>query len=191
MQWLVGLFRMWCMSALSTILMLCLLAAICSGQDASRFQSIGGDFGKKMINTIDANDTEQAVESNGNSTLWSWGSSPKGSLIVDGALIEDPKYSAKKLNVVSNWLGDSLVDPYGVTAPAYSYTDPETGEPVTTYVDPISGQHYYTYTDAKSGKLVYVYFNPLTGEALYTSFAPISGQYVVENKTFSLPPIFS
>lgn len=110
---------------------------------------------------------------------------------MDGMLVEDPRYSLKKLNVVSNWLGDSLVDPYGVTAPAYAYTDPDTGLPVQTYVDPLTGHYYYTYTEAKTGKLVYVYFNPQTGEALYTSYAPISGQYVAENKSFSLPPIFS
>ena len=63
--------------------------------------------------------------------------------------------------------------------------------PVQTYVDPLTGHYYYIYTEAKTGKLVYVYFNPQTGEALYTSYAPISGQYVAENKSFSLPPIFS
>jgi hypothetical protein len=177
--------------ALSVLLVFCLVAAICSGQDASHFQSIGGDYGKKLISTIDSNDTQVAAKSNENGTLWSWGSSPKGSQIVDGKLVEDPRYSLKKLNVASNWLGDSLVDPYGVTEPAYSYTDPDTGLPVKTYVDPVTGQYYYTYTEANSGKLVYVYFNPLTGEALYTSYAPISGQYVEENKSFSLPPVFS
>jgi hypothetical protein len=49
-----------------------------------------------MISVLDANDTEQAAESNKNGTLWSWGSSPKGSQIVDGMLVEDPRYSLKK-----------------------------------------------------------------------------------------------
>lgn len=189
MQRPVGSLQMKSIWAISAVLVLCLSAALCSGQDAGNFQSIGGDYGKKLISTIDLNDTNP--EENKSGTLWSWGSSPKGSKIVDGMLVEDPIYSLKKLNVVSNWLGDSLVDPYGVTAPAYAYTDPDTGLPVQTYVDPVTGHHYYTYTDAKSGKQVYVYFNPLTGEALYTSYAPISGQYVVANQSFTLPPIFS
>ena len=70
------------------------------------------------------------------------------------------------------------MDPYGLSAPAYSYTDPATGEPVKTYVDPISGQSYYTYTDSKTGKMIYVYFNPETGVPTYASFTPVSGQYV-------------
>ena len=189
MHWAVGSFQMKSIWALSAILMLCLSAAICSGQDTGHFQSIGGDYGKKLISSIDANDTKP--EENESGTLWSWGSSPKGSKIVDGMLVEDPRYALKKLNVVSNWLGDSLVDPYGVTAPAYAFTDPDTGLPVQTYVDPLTGHYYYTYTEANTGKLVYVYFNPQTGEALYTSYAPISGQYVEQNKSFSLPPIFS
>lgn len=172
------------------VLVVCLLAAGCYAQDTSRFQSVGGDFGKKMISTIKANDTQPAASSGNNGTLWNWGSSPKGTLVVDGNLIGDPKYSMKTLKVTKNWLGDSFVDPYGTASPAYSYTDPQTDEPVTTYVDPVNGQSYYTYTDSKSGKTIYVYFNPETGVPTYTSFAPVSGQYV-EQKNSPLPPIFS
>jgi hypothetical protein len=172
------------------VVYLFLLASGCYAQDTGRFQSVGGDFGKKMISTIEANDTKPAASSGNNGSLWSWGSSPKGTLVVDGNLIGDPKYSVKKLNVTSNWLGDSFVDPYGTAIPAYSYTDPQTGEPVKTYVDPITGQSYYTYTDSKSGRIIYVYFNPETGVPTYTSFGPVSGQYVVPNQ-FALPPIFN
>ena len=172
------------------VLVVYLIALGCYAQDTSRFQSVGGDFGKKMISTIEANDTKPAVANGNNGTLWSWGSSPKGTLVVNGNLIGDPKYSVKTLNVVKNWLGDSFVDPNGTAAPAYSYTDPQTGEPVTTYVDSITGQSYYTYTDSKSGRMIYVYFNPETGVPIYTSFGPVSGQYV-EQKKFSLPPIFN
>jgi hypothetical protein len=171
-------------------LLVYLLASGCYAQDTNRFQSVGGDFGKKMISTIEAKDTKPAAASGNNGSLWSWGSSPKGTLVVDGNLIGDPKYTMKKLNVTSNWLGDSFVDPYGTAAPAYSYTDPATGEPVRTYVDPITGQSYYTYTDSKTGKLIYVYFNPETGAPTYASFTPVSGQYV-EQKKFALPPIFN
>ncbi|MGV8175128.1 MAG: hypothetical protein ACP5OU_05445 [Methanothrix sp.] len=180
-------------AAMAAIVVLCLLTAMCGSQEDSHFQSLSGDYGRKLISSIDANDTEP-VEDGSNGTLWSWGSSPRGSMIVDGNLVGDPAYTMKRLNVVSNWLGDSLVDPYDTTSPEYSYTDPETGQPVKTYADPITGQHYYTYTDAKSGKLIYVYFNPLTGVPYYASFTPISGQQIenkTENQTFSLPPIFS
>ncbi|MCX6677460.1 MAG: hypothetical protein NTU95_05885 [Methanothrix sp.] len=176
--------------AVVVVLVVCLLAAGCYAQDTSRFKSLGGDFGKKVISTIKAGETKPADASDNKSSLWSWGNSPKGTLVVDGNLIGDPKYTMKKLNVVNNWLGDSLVDPYGTTAPAYSYTDAQTGEPVKTYVDPVTGQSYYTYTDTKTGKLVYVYFNPETGEPTYASFTPVSGQYI-EQKKFTLPPIFS
>ena len=176
--------------AVVVVLVVCLLAAGCYAQTSSRFQSVGGDFGKKMISTIEANDTKPADASDSNSSLWSWGSSPKGTLVVDGNLIGDPKYTMKKLNVTSNWLGDSFVDPYGTAASANSYTDAQTGEPVKTYVDPITGQSYYTYTDSKTGRLIYVYFNPETGVPTYASFTPVSGQYV-EEKKFALPPIFS
>jgi hypothetical protein len=172
------------------VLVACLLAAGCYAQDTSRFQSVGGDFGKKIISTIKSSDTKPAASSNNNGSLWSWGSSPKGSLVVDGNLVGDPAYTMKNLNVVKNWLGDSFVDPYGTASPAYTYTDPQTGELVKTYVDPVNGQSYYTYTDPKSGKTVYVYFNPETGVPTYASYGPVSGKYV-EQKKFSLPPIFS
>jgi hypothetical protein len=173
----------------AVVLIVCLLAAGCYAQDSSRFQSVGGDFGRKMISTIKADDSKPVAPSN-NGSLWSWGSSPKGSLVVDGNLIGDPRYTMKKLNVTSNWLGDSFVDPYGTAAPAYSYTDAQTGEPVQTYVDPITKQSYYKYTDSKTGRLVYVYFNPETGVPIYTSFGPVSGEYVEQDK-FTLPPIFT
>jgi hypothetical protein len=176
--------------AVMALLIACLLAVDCYAQDSSRFQSVGGDFGKKMISTIEANDADSAPASDNDSGLWSWGSSPKGTMVVDGNLIGDPRYTAKKLNVAHNWLGDSFVDPYGTVAPAYSYTDPQTGQPVQTYVDPITGQSYYTYTDSKTGRLVYVYFDPETGEPTYASFTPLSGQYK-EQEQFALPPIFS
>ena len=174
---------------LLVVLVIDLMAAGCYAQDSSRFQSVGGDFGRKVISTIKSDDTQPAAANDNNGSLWSWGSSPKGTMVVDGNLIGDPSYTMKKLNVTSNWLGDSFVDPYGTAAPAYSYTDAQTGEPVKTYVDPITGQSYYTYTDYKTGRLVYVYFNPETGVPTYASFGPVSGQYL-EQKQFALPAIF-
>ena len=139
------------------------------------------------MSSLKASDAQQTEEEEGNQSLWSWGNAPKGSLIVDGNIIADPRYTLKNLSVIRDWLGDSFVDPYGDT-PAYSYIDPATGEKVKTYVDPLTGQHYYTYKDTNTGKLVYVYFNPETGEPIYASFTPISGQYIQEEE-YQLPPI--
>jgi hypothetical protein len=175
--------------AVAVVIVVCLLAADCCAQSSSRFQNVGGDFGRSLIGTIRANDTNPAAD-NSNGSLWSWGSSPKGTIVVDGNLIGDPKYTMKKLSVVSNWLDDSFVDPYGTAQSPYSYVDAETGEPVKTYVDPITGRSYYTYTDYKTGRLVYVYFDPQTGVPNYASFTPLSGEYR-EETGFSLPPIFS
>ena len=155
------------------LLVACLMAAGGSAQSSSRFQSVGGDYGKTLIGTLRSTESQQAAASN-DSGLWSWGSSPKGSTILDGSLAGDPKYSMKKLNVVDNWLGDILMDSYG-SAPAYSYTDPDTGAPVKTYVDPYTGQYYYISTDSKSEKPVYVYFNPETGVPFYATFSPPLG----------------
>ncbi len=174
-------------AAAMALLIACLLAGNALAQEKSSFQSTGGDYGRNVLSSIGASDAETASKSESNQTLWSWGGAPKGSLIVDGNIIGDPRYTLKNLSVIRDWLGDSFVDPYGDT-PGYSYFDPVTGERVKTYVDPITGQHYYTYTDSKSGKLVYVYFNPETGEPIYASFTPISGQYI-EEEQYSLPPI--
>lgn len=179
------------LAVIAALLIACLLALGGSAQSSSRFQSVGGDYGRNVISSLKAPapGSQPTAATDNNNSLWSWGSAPKGSMIVDGNLIGDPRYAMKNLSVVSNWLGDSFVDPYGDT-PAYSYADPITGQPVKTYVDPNTGQSYYTYTDSKTGRLVYVYFNPETGEPTYASFTPISGQYV-EQKQFALPPIFS
>lgn len=182
------------------LLVACLLTANGFAQSSSRFQSVGEDYGKKLIGTLRTTNPEATTASN-NSSLWSWGSSPKGTTILDGSLAGDPKYSMKKLNVVDNWLGDSLMDPYGSTS-AYSFTDPDTGAPVKIYVDPYTGQYYYISTDSKSKKPVYVYFNPETGVPFYASFSPPAGAspeinagpYAGTNagtNGITLPPVFS
>lgn len=186
------------------LLVACLLTANGLAQSSSRFQSVGEDYGKNLIGTLKTTNPEPTTASN-KSGLWSWGSSPKGTTILDGSLAGDPKYSMKKLNVVDNWLGDSLMDPYGSTS-AYSFTDPDTGAPVKIYVDPYTGQYYYISTDSKSKKPVYVYFNPETGVPFYASFSPPAGAspeinagpYAGTNSGtnagtngITLPPVFS
>lgn len=166
----------------------CLLSGSALAQGTSSYQNVGGDYGRNVLTNIVDPDAQQAAKGEDNQSLWSWGRAPKGSLIVDGNIVGDPRYTLKNLSVIRDWLGDSFVDPYGDT-PAYSYIDPITGEAVKTFVDPITGHSYYTYTDSNTGKLVYVYFDPQTGEPLYASFTPISGQYINEGQ-YQLPPIF-
>jgi hypothetical protein len=177
--------------ALALILAACLMMQCCCAQNASRFQSVGGDYGRSLISSIKSDDAKTEAESNSNGTLWSWGSSPKGTLIVNGNLIGDPTYTMKTLKVVKNWLGESMDDPYGTSAGSYTYLDPETDEAVTTYVDPATGEPYYQYTDSVSGKVVNVYFNPQTGVPTRTSFATSSTTQAQTNTTtFVLPPVF-
>lgn len=177
--------------ALALILAACLMTQSCCAQNASRFQSVDGDYGRNLISSIKSDDAKTEAESNSNSSLWSWGSSPKGTLIVNGKLMGDPTYTMKTLKVVKNWLGESMDDPYGTTAGSYTYLNPETDEQVTTYVDPITGEHYYQYTDTVSGKVINVYFNPNTGIPTRTSFAETSNaQQAQNNTTFVLPQVF-
>jgi len=170
------------------LLIACLLAAGGSAQSSSRFQSVGEDYGRNVLKSLNAPNPEPTASNNSNNSLWNWGGAPKGRILVDGNLIGDPRYTIGNLSVTNNWLGDSFVDPYGNT-PEYSYTDPVTGKPVKTYVDPMTGQSYFTYTDSRTGRLVYVYFNPITGEPTYSSFTPLSGQYL-EQEQYALPMIF-
>lgn len=169
-------------AAAMALLIACLLAGNALAQEKSNFQSVGGDYGRNVLSNIGASDAETASKSESNQSLWNWGGAPKGSLIVDGNIIGDPRYTLKNLSVMRDWLGDSFVDPYGDT-PAYSYFDPVTGERVKTYVDPITGQHYYTYTDSNSGKLVYVYFNPRLASRYMPASLPYPASTSKKNNT--------
>ncbi len=159
--------------AVTALLIACLMAegGLAQSSSSSRFQSVGEDYGKAFLGTLRT--TNPVPASSNNSSLWSWGSSPKGTSILDGGLVGDPKYAMRKLNIVNNWLGDSFVDPYGT--PEYSFTDSVTGAPVRVFVDSITGQYYYTYVDSTSKKTVYVYFNPETGIPFDASFTPPAG----------------
>jgi hypothetical protein len=167
--------------ALMALLTACLMTTGCFAQSSSsssnsssnHFQSVGEDYGKTLLGTLKTTNPVPTADNN-KSSLWSWGSSPKGTSIIEGSLVGDPKYTMKKLNVVNNWMGDSAVDAFGTTT-AYTYTDSVTGEPITTYVDPNTGKSYYTYVDSTSKKTVYVYFNPETGIPYDASFTPPAG----------------
>ena len=153
--------------AVMAILIACLLATECCAQDASRFQSVGGDFGRNVIGTLEANDTQPADSNDNQSNLWSWGNAPKGSLIQNGKLVADPFNTWKSLNYTDGWIGQVEVDPF-TGYPIYAYKIPNTGE------------------------TKYFYIDPYTQEPIYVERSnAIASANVVESASYALPPIFS
>jgi len=156
--------------------MVCLLAAGCSAESASRFQSVSGEFAQDWISDFKVQNPQpvQEVHSDNVSDLWNWGSAPKGSAIVDGELITDPNYLRPWLNLSSNWLGETYTDP-NTGLSVDTYLDPLTGKTIYYYLNPSTGRPYYTYTsyiDPNTGKRVYAYVNPLTGEPVSSAISP-------------------
>jgi len=132
--------------AVMAVLIACLLAVDCYGQSSSRFQSVGGDFGRNVIGTLTANDTEPsaaaASNSSGNNSLWNWGTAPKGSLIQNGKLVVDPFNTWKSFNYTDGWIGQVEVDPF-TGYPIYAYKIPNTAETKYFYLDPYTGEPIY------------------------------------------------
>jgi hypothetical protein len=172
-----GGVRMKIAFVLIVLLVFCHLFALCSAQSTSHFQSVSGDFAKSWLAGYKAQNPE-AAQKNESADLWSWGSAPRGSRIVNGELVTDPNYLTPGKNISSNWLGDTLIDPY-TGKPAYSYTDPNTGQPV------------YSYTDPKTGNPVYATVDPFTGGPVYNGQYPVSSNAASASSGFVLPPVFS
>ena len=123
-------------------LTICLLAAGCYAQSMGFPQNVGGDFGRNWISSFNAQNPPP-LEPNLKNDLWSWGSSPKGSIVVNGNLMADPYYIWKSLNYSSGWLGRLYVDP--ITGyPTYGYLDPYTGMPIYFYLDPKTTRPAFT-----------------------------------------------
>ena len=153
--------------AVMAILIACLLAVDCYAQSTSRFQSVGGDFGRNVIGTLKANDTQPAVGSNStNGSLWNWGNAPKGSLIQNGKLVVDPFNTWKSLNYTDGWMGEVEKDPY-------------TGFSIYAYKIPSTGETKYFYIDPYTGKPIYVD----RGNAIGT-------ENVIGSASYKLPPVF-
>ena len=153
--------------AVMVILIACLLAVDCYAQSTSRFQSVGGDFGRNVIGTLKANDTQPAPVSNSsNNSLWNWGNAPKGSLIQNGKLVADPFNTWKSLNYTDGWIGEVEKDPY-------------TGFSIYAYKIPGTGETKYFYIDPYTGKPIYVD----RGNAIGT-------ENVVGSASYTLPPVF-
>lgn len=130
--------------AVMVVIIACLLAVDCYAESSSRFQSVGGDFGRNVIGTFEANDTRSVAAGNNssNSNLWNWGNAPKGSLIQNGKLVADPFNTWKSLNYTDGWIGEVEKDPY-TGYPIYAYKIPNTGETKYFYIDPYTGEPIY------------------------------------------------
>jgi len=164
------------------LLIACFFSLLSSGQSPPIFQSVSGEFAQKWIEDykeengiVDSPKASLNQSQDNDSDLWSWGSAPRGSKIVDGQLERDPNYLRPLLNLTSNWL-DEL------------YTDSDTGLPMEVYSDPVTGRKYYhilnpntgiafftyfTYEDETTGQTVYVYVDPDTGREVKAASAPI------------------
>jgi len=127
--------------AVMAVLIACLLVVNCNAQDTSRFQSLGGDFGRNVISTLKANGT-QAAANNSNNSLWDWGNAPKGSLIKNGKLVDDPFNTWKSFNYTDGWIGEVETDPFTGRS-IYAYKIPSTGEIKYFYIDPYTGKPVY------------------------------------------------
>jgi len=162
--------------AVAVLLIACLLVGGSFGQNKDRFKSVGGEYGQSWISSFKAQTPQATKESNNGSNLWSWGSAPKGSKIVDGKLVIDPYYIWRSLNFTNGWLGET-------------YVDPNTGYPVYAYVDPNTGITRYFYVDPDTGKPVYTNVDPETALLDYGSDSPYySPDYWTGSN--SLPPVF-
>jgi hypothetical protein len=162
--------------AVVVLLIACLLVGGSLGQSNDRFKSVGGEYGQGWISGFKAQTPQATKESNNGTDLWSWGSAPKGSKIIDGKLVTDPYYIWRSLNFTNGWLGET-------------YVDPNTGYPVYAYVDPNTGITRYFYVDPDTGKPVYTNVDPETALLDYGSDSPYySPDYWTGSN--SLPPVF-
>jgi hypothetical protein len=148
----------------------CLLAVDCYAESSSRFQSLGGDFGRNVISTLKANDTEPASASDDNnsssSDLWNWGNAPKGSLIQNGKLVVDPFNTWKSFNYTDGWIGEVEEDPF-------------------------TGYSIYAYKVPGTGETRYFYLDPYTGEPIYVDRGnTIATANDVSSASYTLPPVF-
>ncbi len=171
---------------LNLLFALCLLLAVASSQSTPpQFQSVSGEFAQKWIKEFKENNAKSSsvIEDNqrdnkndeNDSDLWNWGNAPLGSRIVDGNLVTDPYYLRPLLNLSSNWLGETYMDP-NTGLPMETYSDPLTGKKIYRFLNPTNSKPFFsysTYPDAKTGNLVYAYIDPMTGKEVYASSAPI------------------
>jgi hypothetical protein len=132
------------MKIVFTLVVLILLCLTANAQTAAvsngsvKFQSVSGDFAKSWLENYQAANPRPVPQVN-NTSLWGWGSIPKGKDLIGGKLVDNYSYSQ---DMTANWLGDYYLNPYtsepinpanypGYFIPAYS--SPE-------YLNPYSAQ---------------------------------------------------
>lgn len=152
----------------------CLLVLDCSAQSMGSYQSVGGDFGRNVLTSLKApnsqsnasNATNATNATSNNNSLWNWGNVPKGSILANGKLVADPFNTWKSPDFANSGLAQVGVDPYK-GYPIYAYEVPNTGETRYFYVDPITGDPFYL--DGYSG---------------------IVAPDTVQSGSYALPPLF-
>jgi hypothetical protein len=130
-------------------------------QCAGRFQSVGGDFGKNMINTFKNQTDPPAAAQDNKSGLWNWGKAPKGSLLKNGKILPDPSY-LNGINTTNGLIKAVMEDPY-------------------------TGNQIYSY-EATDGSLKYFYVDPATGDPIYLDKLPLVKPTESTKGSYSLPP---
>ncbi|MDD1752517.1 MAG: hypothetical protein LUQ38_05440 [Methanotrichaceae archaeon] len=90
------------------------------------FQGVSGDFARNWLNNFLIENPKPTENEEG--SLWSWGSAPRGSMIVDGRLVSTPNQTiltgvADLTDPKGNWLGEIYVDPYS-GLPSYGNRSP-------------------------------------------------------------------
>jgi len=157
------------------VIVACLMASGWA-QNTGGFQNVGGDWGRSALSGLNINAenaTRQSAQNNssGSNGLWNWGNAPKGSLLVDGKLVDDPLNTLNSLN----------------------YTD---GSIKQIGVDTFTGVAIYSYTIPKTGEVKYFYIDSLTREPVYTDSPNIAGAANASSpartgeQAYSLPPVF-
>jgi hypothetical protein len=128
----------------------CLLVLDCSAQNMGSYQSVGGNFGKNVLTSLNAPNSQSIATNASNATnatsdnnsLWSWGSVPKGSLLSNGKLVADPFNTWMSTDFANSGMAQVGVDPYK-GYPIYAYEVPDTGETKYFYMDPLTGEPFY------------------------------------------------
>jgi len=157
----------------------CLLVLDCHAQSMGGFQSVGGDFGRDVLASLKAldsqlnatnatNTTNTTNTTSGNNSLWNWGSVPKGSMLSNGKLVTDPFNTWKSPDFANSGMTQVGVDPYK-GYPIYAYEVPNTGEIRYFYVDPYTGEPFY-----------------MDGYIGYAIVAP----EIAQSGSYALPPVF-
>jgi hypothetical protein len=93
------------------LILLCLAAqaqTAAVGNNPMKFQSVSGEFAKSWLKNYLVENPRPLPQVN-NTSLWGWGSIPKGKDLVGGKLFDNYTYSQ---DMTANWLGDYYLNPY-------------------------------------------------------------------------------